>query len=174
MSRTTIFSLFALAAGVGGALAAGVGLEKDAAQVDCACIQSFAYSDARLHAAVLFERADIDQDGAVSADEFAALNIVTAELAALNGYAVFNTADGERMVALANAQKAIAPHDRAFIEAKARGVFYAFANEDAQLNESEFVSLETARFEAADRNRDGALRKSELQNFAGNGRQPVA
>ncbi len=172
MSRTTLFSLFALAAGVGGALAAGVGFEKEAE--DCACIETLRYSDARLHAAVLFERADVDKDGALSSDEYAALNIVTAELTALNGYTVFVTADGDRVVSLPEMKSRIEPQDRTFIEAKARGVFYAFANEDSKLSEAEFIDLETARFEAADRNRDGALRKGELEKFAGNTRQTIA
>ena len=50
-------------------------------------------ADIETHAGLIFARADRNADGILSADEYTALTIVTAELAHLNGFVVVEIGD---------------------------------------------------------------------------------
>lgn len=121
---------------------------------------------ARYHAVREFHRADLDRSGALDADEHAALAIVTAELTALNGFVAFETAGAPATVTLPMFPEALSRGERARIEAVARGEFYAAAGADGLMTPAERSAELSARFAAADRNRDGVLAKAELRRFA--------
>lgn len=123
---------------------------------------------ARIHAETVFNRADLDGSGALDADEYASLAIVTAELSRLNGFiAIERGGDKANIVSLPiAAPSALSSGERARVEAVARAEFYALAGEDGSLTAEEYVGEKSARFAAADRNRNGALAKAELAAFA--------
>ncbi len=163
MTRTSLISFFALTVGIGGALAAGVGLDRD----DLAPAATLDKQEAAIHAASVFARADLDNDNKLSADEYAALSIVTAELGRLNGYVTIEGVGDDRTIALPiAAPSAVSRAERARIEAVARSDYYANAGSDGVLSADEFVAMSDQRFEQADRNRNGALTRSELVAFA--------
>lgn len=163
MPNGTLSAIAAFAITVSAALASGAGLNSDAG---AATADTLTKSDAVAHAAAVFHRADQNKDARLNADEFASLAIVTAELAHLNGYIEIE-GDAPRLVALPiDRPSALSVGERARIEAVARNTFYSAAQGDGALNEAEFVAVELERFRDADRNRNGALRKSELAKFA--------
>ncbi|MEM8772761.1 MAG: hypothetical protein AAGD92_14035 [Pseudomonadota bacterium] len=156
------------------ALAAAAGLAYTAAEdaplgspYDESALKVLTEAQIADHASLVFARADFDQDGKMNADEFAALSIVTAELALLNGFIVIENADDPGTVALGETTpQALSPAEHVRIEAVARNVFYHHAGEDGELSEDEFIASERAKFAAADLNNNGALRRGELRIFA--------
>ncbi|MEL7487767.1 MAG: hypothetical protein AAGJ87_11200, partial [Pseudomonadota bacterium] len=125
------------------------------------------YETVEENAEATFEQADLDDSGALDADEFAALSIVTAELSMLNGFLSYKTDDGLQTVALpVAAPHVVSRHDKTRLDAVARRAFYRAAGEDAALSAEEFVGLKTAAFHDADNNGNGRLSRSELDAFA--------
>ena len=119
------------------------------------------------HAALVFQRADRDQDGALDADEYASLSVVSAELARLNGFVVIEGEEGPATVAIASgAPSALSHAEYIRIDAVARSAFYLHAGDDGRLSEEEFANGQRAVFDAADFNRNGVLRRGELEAFA--------
>lgn len=124
-------------------------------------------SEAASHALHVFMRADRDMNQRLDVDEFAALSIVTAELAHLNGFIAIDNGGAVRTIAVpvvAPAALSAAEHTR--IDAVARHTFYAFAGDDARLDGSEYVRLQSVIFGDADLNGNGALVNKELDIFA--------
>lgn len=119
------------------------------------------------HASAVFQRADLDQSGALNADEYAALAIISAELARLNGFVVIETSAGPSTVPLrSTAPASMSGAEHARIDAVARSNFYNAAGEDGRMDEEEYLSAQRAVFDAADFNANGSLRKAELELFA--------
>jgi len=164
MPNTIISAVAALAAGVSAALASGAAFKDNAYD---GAITGLTQAEASLHARQVFARSDRNQDGVMSADEFASLSIITAELAHLNGFIAIEGDDGARTIALPiKAPVALPRGERARVEAVARNAFYAAAGSDGKLTAAEFISAEMVKFTEADRNRNGRLAKSELAGFA--------
>ena len=154
----------ALTAAVSAVIASDGGLMGGADEVD---VLHLSKSDAVVHAERVFDRADIDGSGALEADEFAALSIVTAELAHLNGYVTIETDAQPREVALPiTAPSALSYGERARVEAVARNEFYVAAGGDGLLSKAEFVDAQLLAFNDADRNRNGVLKPRELSTYA--------
>jgi len=167
MDRNSLIAAFAAPsiALISVGLATGAGLDDRAAYG--AAVQALSSQDAAAHAQSVFARADLDQSGALDVNEYAALAIVTAELARLNGFFALEVGDGREIVPLpVNAPAALAGSERARVTAVAHAEFYALAGEDAVMDFSEYAGEQDARFAAADRNRNGALTKAELVSFA--------
>jgi hypothetical protein len=119
------------------------------------------------HAANVFQRSDRNQDGALNTDEYAALAIVSAELARLNGFIVIEGATGPARVTLAGyAPASLSAAEHARIDAVARSAFYLHAGDDGSMSEEEFTNAQQGVFDAADFNRNGVLRRGELEVFA--------
>lgn len=115
----------------------------------------------------LFERADLDASGALDANEYAALAIVTAELARINGFiALAPDSDGEIVALPIKGRQSLGYGERARVEAVARAEFYSAAGADGQMSQAEFAAERAANFAAADRDRDGHLKRRELIAFA--------
>ena len=164
MTRTSIVSFIAITAGIGGALAAGVGLEDRAYGDEIATLTA---QEVETHAAAEFFRADVNGDGVMNADEYTALATVTAELSLLNGFVAFETGKSEETVALPFERPgALTRGERARIEATARNEFYTAAGSDGVLSAPEYKAFKVSRFSDADRNRNGKLAKAELRAFA--------
>ena len=165
MPNGTIPAIAALTLTVSAALASGAGINQSNLNGD---VLKLTRAEASIHATQVFNRADLDKSGALDADEFASLSIVTSELAHLNGYIVVEGAgDTARSIALPiEAPVALETGERARVEAVARNTFYATAGADGLISEAEFVNAEVIKFNDADRNRNGTLAKKELARFA--------
>ena len=119
------------------------------------------------HAAAVFNRADRDQNGALDSDEYASLSIVSAELARLNGFVVIESANGPATVALAGmTPAALSPSEHVRVDAVARSTFYLYAGDDGLMSENEYTIAQRSIFDVADFNRNGVLKRGELQAFA--------
>lgn len=157
-------AITAVTAAVSAAIATGAGFDTDPYDGD---LIHLTRAEAATHAAKTFDRADQNSDGKLSADEFTALSIVTAELAHLNGFVVIEGEGNARVIALPlSAPVALSSGERARVEAVARNAFYASAGGDGLLTKDEFANRQAIAFSDADRNRNGALAKSELEKFA--------
>lgn len=130
-------------------------------------VERLSADEASAHANAMFSRADLNRSGALDADEYAALAIVTAELSRLNGFFALDIGDGREFVQLPEgAPTALSFGERARIEAVARTEFYAIAGEDGLLDRHEYTGEQMERFEQADRNNNKVLVKAELTSFA--------
>lgn len=122
---------------------------------------------AQINAANAFAAADIDGSGALDADEFASMRLVTAELVQLNGFLTVDAGDvAERIVLPVAEPTSISSGERARILALAYRAFYAAAGPDAKLSRPEFLAAEAVMFARFDGDRDGVLRRQELTRFA--------
>lgn len=133
-----------------------------------AAISTLTGADVKAHAAALFSQADLDNSGTLSASEFAAASVVTAELARLNGFAAVNASDGSlRTIAIDHQLDAtLAASEKERLKAVALRDYYAASGADGELQQDEFVSYQRAKFERFDLNGDGVLRRHELKTFA--------
>lgn len=124
-------------------------------------------TEAASHALHVFMRADRNLDQKLDVDEFAAVSIVTAELAHLNGFIAIDNGGAVRTIALpVVAPAALSAADHTRIDAVARHTFYAFSGDDSRLDADEYVTLQAAVFDQADINGNGKLAKKELGIFA--------
>ena len=123
--------------------------------------------DVRTNAQTRFSQADLDQNGSLDTDEFVALEIVTAELAHLNGFIRVETNTDTREITLPiTAPTAIAPGARDLVEATAMNSFFEIAGDDGAITLAEFVDAAASDFAQADANNNGQLGARELYTFA--------
>lgn len=116
-------------------------------------------------AKTVFSRADLDNDGTLSSEEYVTLGVVSAELARLNGFVPVDYSGGVRTARLPETgpwTKA----DRARVETAAERDFAAYAGDDQRLTSDEFVAAKLEALHAADRDRNGVLNGAELSRFA--------
>lgn len=126
------------------------------------------------HAEIVFARSDVDRDGALSADEFTALSIVTAELARLNGFLTVETGFEPQLISLPATERSLTQIEQITVAATAKARFYQAAGEDAALSQEEFTQIQQADFKNADLNGNQRLARHELLIFANRTAQLVA
>lgn len=166
MTPLTLSSLTAAIAAAGFAMAAVNDDPADYPYGD-APLTSLSYDEAGVHAERVFERSDRDGDRTLNVDEFAALSIVTAELAHLNGFIAIEHEDGVKTIPLSAAgQGALSASEHVRVNAVARHVFYNFAGPDRALDAEEYARLQSAHFKASDLNANGDLNRKELSVYA--------
>lgn len=159
-------SAAAVAAAAGLAFAA-VEADDLAGPYDGASLRTLSEAELADHAGRVFSRADIDGNGALDADEYTALTVVTAELARLNGFVVVEKGEEAGVIELPTAQPASLPRSEHIrIAAVAQNTFYVFAGDDGRMSADEFAASQGALFQAADLNRNGKLARKELSVFA--------
>lgn len=114
-----------------------------------------------------FDRADLNNDGYVSQDEYQILAIVTAELSRLNGFVAIDGASGVQKVGFGAPSNVDMPAmtKRAIISAAQRQ-YALLSGEDQKLTRNEFIDGDLETFIASDRDRDGVLTGDELLSFA--------
>ena len=165
MTPFALSSLTAAIAAVGFAFAAADNSAPEAYQEGP--LTRLSQVEAADHAGRVFDRADRDGDAALNVDEFAALAVVTAELAHLNGFVAVEVEDEVKTIALPASQpSALARSEHARIDAVARHAFYGFAGADGFLDRDEYIRMQSAVFEASDLNANGRLNKRELTVYA--------
>lgn len=153
----------AIAAGAGLVTSAGV----EAVPAYGAAATKLDVDAAARHAASVYQRADLDNDGALDSDEFEVLAIVTAELARLNGFVAVDVSGGARTVAVATGGKpSLSATEKARLSARADREFDFIAGDDLKLAPDEFVAATLEAFMANDVDRNGALTGAELAAFA--------
>ncbi len=157
---TAAFATVAVAA------ASYAGLKPGGAYDDGA-LTALSRSDAAVHAQAVFTRADRNGDDVLDVNEFAAMTVVTAELANLNGFISVEDEEGVKTIALPIAAPlALGDVEQTRIDAVARHTFYAFAGEDGKMQQGEYLGLQNAIFASSDLNANGALTSAELSLFA--------
>lgn len=122
-------------------------------------------SDIENDAAALFAKVDIDGSGTLDADEFAGQAVVIAELARFNRTV---TVEGETdmQIRLPEATpERVSLTERSSIDAVARRAFHQFA-EDGEMDAAAFTAYRLSVMAKADTNRDGELKRHELDLFA--------
>ena len=166
---TTVFmsTIAGAAAAAGLTVASLVGLSTpNNAYVDGE-LKSLSAPEASTYAEGVFARSDRNGDAVLDVNEFAALTIVTAELANLNGFvSVEKEASVETISLPINAPAALSSSEHARIDAVARHTFYAFAGKDGKMQQGQYISLQSAIFTSSDLNANGALARAELSIFA--------
>ncbi len=144
-----------------------VGVEAPGPAYGDGALEKLTREEAAAYSRSVFQRADIDHDGALDVDEYAALAVVKAELAHLNGFIAVERNGALETVALPiNAPAALGDSEQTRIDAVARHTFYAFAGSDGKMQQGEYLGLEDAIFASSDLNSNGALTRAELPLFA--------
>ena len=129
--------------------------------------RSLEASDAAHQAERAFDKADHNKDGYLSADEYAVLGIVSAELARLNGFIAIDTVTGVRTVSVPKPVTAsLSIAQKAAIRDQARSEYEWIAGDDLRLTRSEFVDSKLEEFISIDADRNGILTGPELSRFA--------
>ena len=114
----------------------------------------------------VFEKVDVNRDGVIDVDEFAAQAVVYAGLARFNGLVAV---DGRQTVHVGlphDGRSELGVAERTAIDAVARGDYYALTAERGPLTPRNWVTLQIERFADADRNEDGQLTGRELTRYA--------
>ncbi|WP_425409041.1 hypothetical protein [Hyphococcus sp.] len=152
------------AAGVAGVSFIGV---KDTPAYENGSLNRLSAEEASVHAERVFKRSDRNGDNVLDVNEFAALTIVTAELANLNGFISVENDAAVKTISLSSGKlSALSSSEHARIDAVARRTFYTFAGADGKLQNEEFIQLQDTIFRSSDLNTNGALTRSELSIFA--------
>ncbi|GJL91652.1 hypothetical protein [Hyphococcus sp.] len=157
---TAAFASLAVAA------ASYAGVHSSAAYSDGA-LTKLSQAEVATHAQLAFQRADRNDDGVLDVNEFAAMSVVTAELANLNGFISVEKAGAVQTIALpVSAPLALGDAEQTRIDAVARHTFYAFAGTDGKMQQGEYTGLQNAIFASSDLNANGALTRAELSIYA--------
>ena len=118
-------------------------------------------------AARIFDRADMNKDGALDSDEYSILTVVSAELAQLNGFVAIDAGRGVETIPVANFGGGdLSSREKARIRERAAREFRVIAGDDERLAEDEFIGAQLEQFLSSDKNRDGILAGGELATFA--------
>jgi len=121
-----------------------------------------------VHAGILFDQVDMNNDAHIDVEEYSAYKVVHAELAHLNGFiAVYMGQDALPIQLPAKNKRYELSYSQEVtrIDAVAREQFYQRAGDDNTLSLSEFVEHAGDDFNQADKNRNGQLKGWELDRF---------
>jgi hypothetical protein len=117
-------------------------------------------------AARAFSKVDMNQDGLVDEDEFAAQRVVYAQLARFNRVVPI---DGHDVVSIAvpeDVPQSMSTPERAALDAVARRDYHMRVLAEPGLTEQAFSEWRLETFRSADRDRDGVLHEKELDTYA--------
>lgn len=116
--------------------------------------------------AAMFHRVDVDQNGVLDIEEFAAQAVVQAELARLNRLVLLGGEEARHVPLPRGVEQTLTASMRATLDAVARQEFHAHADSDGALGVKAYTTLRLAVFDEADRNNDGQLIGREPSGFA--------
>lgn len=153
-------AVFAGAVGIAGPMGGGI------AAAFGASAETVTSDDAARDAARLFNRADMDANGVVDVEEYAALEVVEAELARLNRAVVIDGVSLRHIELPAEVADRLSAGERARVDAVARREFHVWSDTENGLAEEAFVALRLARFDAADGDQNGRLQGDEMRLYA--------
>lgn len=167
MKRFTAVTLLSATA----ALAGAVGIAKPAAErvVPAAfgsAAETLRIDDVWVDAERVFEKVDVDRNGEISVDEYAAQAVVFAGLARFNGLIAIDGRETVHILVPDDVRGELGLAERTAIDAVARGEYYELTEARGALTPRAWVALSVERFAEADRNEDGQLQGRELSDFA--------
>ncbi|MEE4211165.1 MAG: hypothetical protein V2I43_18095 [Parvularcula sp.] len=122
--------------------------------------------EALVDAARAFSKVDMNQDGLVDEDEFAAQRVVYAQLARFNRVV---PVDGHDVVSIAVPEavpQSMSHPERAALDAIARRDYHMRVLAEPGLTQQTWSEWRLETFRSADRNRDGILAGRELDTYA--------
>ena len=122
--------------------------------------------DVEKDAAVLFAKVDLNQDGRIDVDEYAAQKLVRASLARFTGVVVVDGQEVQHINVPAKVVGKMAPHEQTTIDAIARSEFYQVSGDNAYLEKAEWLALSQLNFSEADFDRNNRLQGRELDFYA--------
>ena len=127
--------------------------------------ETLALDDVWVDAERVFGKVDVDRNGEIDVDEYAAQAVVYAGLVRFNGVVAV---DGRELIHVGLPVKAAAMNEgeRASIDAVARADYYALTEADGPITPRRWVEMRMATFADADRNGDGQLTGRELHRYA--------
>ena len=114
----------------------------------------------------VFEKVDVNRDGVIDVDEYAAQAVVYAGLARLNGLVAVDGRDTVHVGLPHDGREELGLAERTAIDAVARNDYYAVTAERGAMTPRTWVTLQIERFAEADRNEDGQLTGRELTRYA--------
>lgn len=123
-------------------------------------------TDAMIDAARSFEKIDVNRDGLIDEDEYAAQRVVYAQLARFNRQIPI---DGQSMIRIPvpdDIPNAMGASERAALDAVARRDFHLRAMAKEGLDQAAWQDARLETFAMADDNGDGELRDKELTAYA--------
>ena len=166
MKRIATLLTVAAAGTIGAATLAGPAAERAVPTAFGAPAAALYVDDVWVDAERVFDKVDVNRDGVIDVDEYAAQAVVYAGLARFNGLVAV---DGRKTVhvGLPQATEAeLALGERTAIDAVARNDYYAITAERGPLTPRNWVTLRIEGFAEADRNEDGQLTGPELTRYA--------
>lgn len=155
---------FAAAAAIGASLVSSASVDPQPAYpMQASKLEAAA---AAANASRLFDRADLDKNGALDREEHEILAVVTAELAQLNGFVSIDAGHGIETVAVARSGgQALDRSGKDRIRERALREFRLIAGDDERLTLDEFVDAQLELFLSSDADRNGVLAGGELKSF---------
>ena len=114
----------------------------------------------------VFEKVDVNRDGLIDVDEYAAQAVVYAGLARLNGLVAVDGRETVHVGLPYDTRGELGIAERTAIDAVARNDYYALTTERGAMTPRNWITLQIERFAEADRNEDGQLTGQELTRFA--------
>ena len=121
--------------------------------------------DARLNADQMFDKIDINGDGAISIDEYASQAVVSASLSRFNGVVAIDGRKTYHIVLPAEATGRLANFEQTTIDAVARNEFHDHAGSDSVMDRREWITAQLNDFAEVDFDEDGVLRGPELEVY---------
>lgn len=125
-----------------------------------------AIDDIWVDAERVFVKVDVDRNGLVDIDEYAAQAVVYAGLVRASGIVPI---DGRTLLHVGvppSASGALSVPERAAIDAVARAEYYETVAAEGEITPRRWIQLRMGAFDRADRNEDGRLTGRELDKFA--------
>ena len=165
MKSATVFAAIA-----GAALLGAVGVADTAPRAPVApafgeLAETLAIDDVWVDAERVFAKVDVDRNGEIDVDEYAAQAVVFAGLVRFNGVVAVDGRQTLHIGLPTTAEASLGAAERTAIDAVARADYYA-VTADGPITSRRWVELRMAAFDAADRNEDGVLTGRELSRFA--------
>lgn len=129
-------------------------------------VERLPMTEAMIDAARAFAKVDVNKDGIVDIDEFAAQRVVYAQLARFNRHVPVDGRVTVRLPIPENVPESLTGPERAALDAVARRDFQLRAAGAEGLDEARWQDARLETFSLADDNGDGELRGQELAHYA--------
>lgn len=127
---------------------------------------SVAIEDIAVDAFRSFHEIDINDDGMIDVDEYAAQAIVYAELARFNRYVTIETEETTIIPLPRNTPDSVTLAERTRIETISRREYYVYAGDDGEMSPRDWIASRQAEADHYDTNEDGIVEAGELQRLA--------
>ena len=163
-AAAAVASSVVLAAGVGAVGVADTSTEGFAARGTIT--DALAIDDVWVDAERVFAKVDVDRNGEIDVNEYAAQALVFAGMARFDGSVMIDGRETLRIGLGAIDEAGLGAAERSAIDAVARADYYEAVAQAGRITSRAWVELRLEAFAAADRNEDGQLTGGELTRYA--------